>query len=586
MKRRPAAVLVVVALVVATGATASDAARAMASCRRAHTDQCVGVDLSHEDLRRWHLRGVDLRGANLSRADLRGVDLRNARLDRANLTRADLRNADVRDAAFATAALAEADLRRARLDRARFSAARLGAVDLRGADFGMSFWSDADLTGARTDAGDSSVPMAGRCDTTLPSGAVAACAFALGDGAPAVARRVRARPTVAVALTRLAIRLVQRDRLNPPVGSRVYAYTGLALAETTQPNSIALNALAPIPAPGVAVDWRVVAASGAPLVPRALTQVVSTKNAYAALRDELLAVAARRIDATTFASSVEYGRGIASRLVAWSGTDGFATTRDRTYTPPSGPGRWVPTPTTYQGAQEPYWGTLRPYTARPATACVAGPPPEFSTEPGSTYMEQARGVYDTSRNLTRRQKAIARFWADDRGRTGTPTGHWVATTNIAIARRHLDLGDAARLHGLVGAAAGDAFIATWATKFRYNQIRPVTTIRQLIDPQWAPYLNTPPFPDWVSGHATVSGATSAVLSGIIGTMRYQDPGFSTGADVRSVFAVTPRTYPSFRAAAREAAKSREYAGIHYASSDAEGMRVGTCLGNAALAARR
>jgi len=201
-------------------------------------------------------------------------------------------------------------------------------------------------------------------------------------------------------------------------------------------------------------------------------------------------------------------------------------------------------------------------------------------------MEQARSVYRTSRNLTREQKAIARFWADDRSRTGTPAGHWVATTNIAIARRHLDLGAAARLHGLIGVAAGNAFITTWATKFKYYQIRPVTTIRQVIDRHWAPYLNTPPFPDWVSGHATVSGAASAVLSGVVGTMRYRDPGFSTGADVRSVFAVAPRTYSSFRAAAREAAKSREYAGIHYPASDAEGLRVGTCLGNAALAARR
>ena len=586
MNRRPATLLLVVALVSSVHVTAADVADAMASCSRSHTDRCVGVDLSREDLRHWNLRGADLRGANLSRADLRGVDLRNARLDRANLARADLRTADVRDAGFATAALNEADLRRARLDRARFSAARLGSADLRGADFGTSFWSDADLTGARTDGGDSSVPQAGRCDTTMPSGVVAACAFALGAGAPAVAEPVRTRPTVAVALTRLAIRLVQRDRMNPPVGSRVYAYTGLALAETVQPNSIALNALAPIPAPPVTVDWEVVAASGAPLVPRALTQVVSTKNAYAALRDDVLAAAVRRIDAATFAGSVKYGRGIASQLVAWAGTDGFATTRDRPYTPPAGPGRWVPTPTTYQGAQEPYWGTLRPYTAIPATACVAGPPPEYSTDPRSAYMQQARTVYRTSRNLTRGQKAIARFWADDRSRTGTPTGHWVATTNIAIARRDLDLGDAARLHGLVGAAAGNAFIATWATKFRYNQVRPVTTIRQLIDPHWAPYLNTPPFPDWVSGHATVSGAASAVLSGVVGTMRYRDPGFSTGADVRSVFAVTPRTYPSFRAAASEAAKSREYAGIHYPASDAEGLRVGTCLGNAALAARR
>jgi len=580
---------IAVALAVAAavgGCTASSAPHAAAGCTAAHPTACLGIDLSRRDLRAWRFRGVDLRGANLSRAILRGVDLRGARLDRADLARADLRDADLRDAGFATAALEEADLRGTRLDGARFSAARLAGADLRHAQFGMSFWTEADLTGARGvefDAGG--VPFDGACDTVLPTGVVMSCAAPMAAGAPARAVPVTASPRPAVDLTRLVTRLVQRDRLNPPVASRVFAYTGIALTETAQPNSLRLTGIPTIPESPTPVDWPLVVASGAPLVPRALAPVPSTKSAYASLRDDTLARLVPGIPPATVRASIEYGRGIAAKVIAWAGTDGFAPTRDRQYVAPAGPGLWVPTPTTFQGAQEPYWGTLRPFAVADAGQCAALPPPTYSETASSDFMTQERAVYDTSRRLTSDQRAIARFWADDRGRTGTPTGHWVSTTNIAIARRRLGLGDAARLHGVVGVAAGDAFITTWATKFQWNEIRPVTVIRKLIDPHWAPYLNTPPFPDWVSGHATVSGAAAEVLTAIIGPMRYVDLGFSTGADVRSSFSIQPRSFSSFRAAAAQAAKSREYAGIHIPASDDAGLRSGACIARAALAAR-
>ncbi len=553
-----------------------------AGCEQSHARNCVGADLSRRDLRGWNFRGADLRGANLSRSDLRGVDLRTARLDRANAVGADLRHADLRRSRWLTAALEGADLRKARLDRAQFSATRLADADLRNAHFGMSFWTDADLTGARVGAG--TLPSVGLCDTVQPDGSVAPCARTLSGTEVARARPVTGSPKLAVDLTRLVTRLVQRDRLNPPVASRVYALTGVALLETVQPNALPLHGLAPIPAPDHEVDPRTVAASGAGLVPRALSQIASTRAAFAGFRDAALAHSADRIPGARFRASVEYGQGVASRVIAWSEQDGFATSRNLPYAAPRGPGLWVPTPTTFQVAQEPKWGTLRPYVVTDAAACSVAPPPTYSTDPNSEFMTQQRAVYETSRALTREQRAIARFWNDDRGRTGTPGGHWVATSNIAIADRHLDLGDAARLHGAVGAAIGDSFITAWATKYRWNTIRPVTVIRELIDPDWTPYLNTPPFPDWISGHATVSGASARVLTALVGPMSYRDNGFSTGSDVRASFSIRPRDYPSFAAAAREAAKSREYGGIHIPKSDTAGLEAGECVARTVLGA--
>ena len=111
----------------------------------------------------------------------------------------------------------------------------------------------------------------------------------------------------------------------------------------------------------------------------------------------------------------------------------------------------------------------------------------------------------------------------------------------------------------------------------------MTTIRQSVDPDWTPYLSTPPFPDWVSGHATVSGASARVLTEVVGPMRYRDPGFSTGADVRASLSIKPRRFSSFVAAAEQATESRGYAGIHLPASNAEGRRLGECVGDLASA---
>lgn len=581
-----AAIVAAIATGIVSGPWATPAAMSAGAaprCERGSTARCAGVDLSRRDLRRWRFRDADLRGTNLTRADLRGVDLRHARLDRANLVRADLRDADLRGAGLPAAALEQADLRRARLDRARFSSARLTGSDLRGAGFGTSFWTEADLTDARL--GDRRLPAVGLCDTTLPDGSTVACDRPLRANAPAPsAPRVGGPPRLVTDLTRLVIRLIQRDRLNPPVASRVYAYTGIGLAESVHPNSLRLLGLDPRPAPDGRVSWATVAASGAPLVPRALSTVPSSRAAFAALRDDSLSRQAARVGPDRFRASVEYGRGLATRIAAWAATDGYAESRTRSYTAPVGTGLWVPTPATFQVAQEPYWGELRPFSASGLEACAVPAPPEYSTAADSDFMRETRAVYDISRELTDDQRAIARFWNDDRGRTGTPGGHWVATANIALARRHLRLGDAAQLHGTLGVAIGDAFIASWAVKYRDNEVRPVTAIRALVDPNWTPYLSTPPFPDWVSGHATVSGAAARVLTEIIGPMRYRDPGFSTGSDVRASLSITPRRFTSFEAAAAQATRSRAYGGIHIPASNVEGKRLGECVGDAALGA--
>ena len=122
----------------------------------------------------------------------------------------------------------------------------------------------------------------------------------------------------------------------------------------------------------------------------------------------------------------------------------------------------------------------------------------------------------TRANLTPEQRAIALYWADNAGESGTPVGHWISIASQMVSERRLSAEDAARLMVLTSLAQADAFIATWGYKYQYNLIRPRTYIRRVIDSTWEPLIPTPPFPEYPSGHSTVSAAAATVLTSVLG----------------------------------------------------------------------
>jgi hypothetical protein len=124
--------------------------------------------------------------------------------------------------------------------------------------------------------------------------------------------------------------------------------------------------------------------------------------------------------------------------------------------------------------------------------------------------------------LTDEQRAIALFWSDDPGRTGTPPGHWISIVNQIAVDDALTLDVAAEAYVRVGLAVADAFITSWRTKYEINLLRPVTFIRNLIDPSWLPLLVTPPFPEYTSGHSVQSGAAATLLGDLFGERPFTD----------------------------------------------------------------
>ncbi|MFN3607376.1 MAG: vanadium-dependent haloperoxidase, partial [Cypionkella sp.] len=210
-------------------------------------------------------------------------------------------------------------------------------------------------------------------------------------------------------------------------------------------------------------------------------------------------------------------------------------------------------------------------------ACAIADHPDYSEDPASDFYAEAMVVYQTSKSLTPDQIAIARFWSDDPMLSPTPPGHWLSIALQIISRDGLDALRSADLLARLGVAMADAFIGCWWAKYEYDLIRPITYIRRVIDPNWEPLLITPPFPEFPSGHSTLSGASAALLTSVFGA------GFAFSDATHVEDNLPERSYPDFWTAATEAANSRLYGGIHFPSANANGLEQGRCIAGYAAA---
>jgi membrane-associated phospholipid phosphatase len=130
---------------------------------------------------------------------------------------------------------------------------------------------------------------------------------------------------------------------------------------------------------------------------------------------------------------------------------------------------------------------------------------------------------------------------------------------------------------LVNGALADAFISGWSLKYEVNLIRPVTYIQLYQRRNWEPYIQTPPFPEYPSGHSVASGAAAEVLTTMFGQVAFIDR-----TPILNGHENMQRSFTSFEAAASEAAISRMYGGIHYRAAIENGLRQGRCVGQSML----
>jgi hypothetical protein len=383
--------------------------------------------------------------------------------------------------------------------------------------------------------------------------------------------------------------LVQAEGVNAPAAARIYGYAGMTLYESVvsgMPNNYSLSGQIrempelPFPEEGEIYDWPAVADAALALVVEGLfypSPSDETRAAIADLRDAHITAREAEVGEEIVERSVDFGVELGEVIKGWIATDNYEATRDLVYELPTGdPSFWVPT-TEGQNALEPYWGTIRPFGLPYPEWCDVPLNMPFDTDPESTFHAQVMEVKEVGDSLTQEQQEIARFWFDPPRQTGLPAGHWVSIESQLVDYLELDLGKASEMYALVGMALSDAFISAWSLKYQINLLRPETYIHEYIQRSWQPYIQTPPFPEYPSGHSVVSGAGAEVLTRMFGIVAFTDR-------THIIFEHEPlvRSFTSFEAAASEAAISRLYGGIHYRVAIENGLRQGRCVGEAVL----
>ncbi len=416
--------------------------------------------------------------------------------------------------------------------------------------------------------------------------AVLACTFVVGVRTPsghASSVIPRGSSQMSAVFTEMAP-LIARNRQGPTRASRLYGIVGYAMlaASGERPTFMSLIGDAvDVPAATDEIDDSIAAVAAGTTAVRKLMPTQLDRTTYAELRDRLLAdLVASAPAGTDVRASISRGGKAVAAVLARAKNDGLDDALKVKYEQPQTTGAWVPTPPSFQGAIDPGWGTLRTYL--PSTGDCALPSPPRSSDAANPFGEAANEVADTATALTEEQKSIARFWDDGRGRSSTPSGHWMEIAARATEATLLSATDTITLFGTLSIALADGVIANWREKYKWSVERPVSVIART-DSEWNSYLPTPAFPEYPSGHSTISRIAADVLTELVGDWSFTDPGWGLAPGSRKKFEISPRSFTSFRQAADEAGLSRVYGGIHYPFSIEAGADLGACVASEFLA---
>ena len=359
--------------------------------------------------------------------------------------------------------------------------------------------------------------------------------------------------------------------------SRHFVYAGIAAVEALAPDHSAYskrsgkwNGLTSLPTPEPSGKYyypanvnAAMAAINRSLFPNASA---ADKMAIDSLESALNTIFLSTEAQLMISKSNDFGKSVAVAVFNWAELDGYKNASDG-YTLPVKDGYWIPTPPGFTAPASPYWGNNRTVVQGSITNTLPEPPIAYSTDPGSPFYQMAKSVYDISQSLTEDQKAMAMFWRDVPG-VSSP-GHWLSILQQVIRKTNTRLDKAALAYALTGAAINDGLISVWRTKYKYNLLRPVSYIRNVMGHTgWNSYLGTPAHPEYSSAHSVLSGAAAAIMKEMFGSIG------SFTDHTYDYLGFAPRTYSSIIAIGEEAGNSRVYAGIHYQQSVDAGLTEG------------
>lgn len=385
--------------------------------------------------------------------------------------------------------------------------------------------------------------------------------------------------------------VIVHDIFSPPVASRIYLYASLAAFETlaVTGKTSSFKKIRP-DFPNVQTNQSVAA-----IHPElsSLYAFLYTASRFvfsdSAMLDSMAVIIAPFKADPRFRASEALAKQVSDSVIAWSKSDGYAATRKlRRYALSRTLSSWKPTPPGYIAAVEPYWGRLRTVVIDSLEKYRPELPLSFSTDSSSAFYRQAKEVYEISGKLRYEDSLRALFWdcnpffINTQGHLAfatkklSPGGHWMSIAGLVSEQQKVDFTTVVRAYFYTAIALYDAFISCWDEKYRSNLIRPESYINAYIDESWRPLLQTPPFPEYTSGHSVISGAAAAVLTALYGNQVAFDDHTETG------YGLPVRHFRSFEAAAAEAAISRMFGGIHYRAAVENGLTQGRKIGEAVV----
>jgi hypothetical protein len=367
------------------------------------------------------------------------------------------------------------------------------------------------------------------------------------------------------------------DVFTPPVASRLYVYTSLASYEAVRfkkegaPSVTAkLRGFGAMPEPEKGKDYNFTLAATKAFFNVVRNVRVFSVDSLTTYEESVYNNFKATLDATTYKRSVDFGDSVATVILKKANKDGYLASRGKAkYLGSNEPGKWRPTPPDYLDGVEWCWNTMKTMVMDSASMFKPGLPPVFSKDTSSVYFKGLNEVYTINKNLTQEQKDIAKYWDDNpaviehsghmmfANKKITPGGHWMGIAAIASKTSGADEVKTAQAYAYTSIALYEAFISCWDEKYRSSFIRPVSAINEMIDPKWLPFLQTPPFPEYTSGHSTISASAASVLAALFGT------GFAFHDNSDLQYIGMERDFISFEEAAAEASVSRIYGGIHY-----------------------
>ena len=395
-------------------------------------------------------------------------------------------------------------------------------------------------------------------------------------------------------------KVIMEDVFTPPVSARIYAYSNLAAFEILRQEQDSIGSFAKvikgfpsIVSPSDPIDFKISSlvayctVSEFLVLDKARMNISEHHKMTDYFEGEVEKLIEEGFDQDIINSSINYGQEVAKEIIKWTKSDHYKQRSYPIFKVVDTLGGWKPTPPSFLPAVEPNWNTVRTFFIDSADQFnISKYNTPFDIDPNSTFYKEAYAVYNSVKQVDSNRVAIAKYWDCNPnvviGYSGniklwsqkiSPGGHWISIASQACEQYNLSLTATSFIVSSVAMSLHDAFVSCWDMKYKTNLIRPETYIRQYIDPEWVPILETPAFPEHTSGHSVVSTAAATILTSLIGdNMEFTDA-------TEEFFGMPSKTFPSFYAASEEAAISRFYGGIHYLPAAEKGKSQGKELGN-------